>query len=394
MKKMLVLGGSHAEIPLINAAKKQGYFVITTGNQVDGIGHKYADRYIPCDFSDKDAILKLAKSEAVDAICSGCNDFAYLSTAYACDKLSIPGHDSFETAKLIHHKDSFRNLTKRLGIRTPKVFTCKSEKEIVNACNEIGFPVIVKPIDLTGGKGVLRCETIEEAMRAFRSAMKCTRENCVVVEQFIIGSNHGCSMLLKNHQVVGSVFDDEQYYINRYLVAGASMPSSIVTDSVKNVLIHDVELIAQSLNLVDGLFHTQFMVDEYNNPIMIDPCRRAPGDLYIVLASCSSGIDWADEIVRAESGQEIGLDYSLKSEYIARECIMTDRTGKIREIHISPIIQEKVIYENIWGKVGDIIEDPLKYKAGILIFKCKDEFQLKQLIEEYHQLVYIDVMEG
>lgn len=59
MKKLLLLGGSHAEIPLIKAAKEMGYYVITSGNQRNGIGHSFADEYAPCDFSDKEAITSL-----------------------------------------------------------------------------------------------------------------------------------------------------------------------------------------------------------------------------------------------------------------------------------------------------------------------------------------------
>ena len=105
MKKMLLLGGSHAEIPMIQAAKKMGYYVITSGNQVDGLGHPYGDKYVQADFSDKEAILQLAKKEQVDAICSGCNDFACLTAAYVAEKLGSPGHDSYENAIKIHHKD-------------------------------------------------------------------------------------------------------------------------------------------------------------------------------------------------------------------------------------------------------------------------------------------------
>ena len=92
-KKLLLLGGSHAEIPLIKAAQELGWFVITTGNNRDGLGHPYADKTVFADFSNKETMLGLARSEGVQAVCSGCNDFALLSTVYVCEKLGIPGHD-------------------------------------------------------------------------------------------------------------------------------------------------------------------------------------------------------------------------------------------------------------------------------------------------------------
>ena len=56
--KLLLLGGSHAEIPLIKAAQELGWFVITTGNNRDGLGHPYADKTAFADFSNKEAMLE------------------------------------------------------------------------------------------------------------------------------------------------------------------------------------------------------------------------------------------------------------------------------------------------------------------------------------------------
>ena len=167
MKKMLMLGGSHAEIPMIQAARKLGYYVITTGNQADGLGHPFGDAYINCDFSNKEAITELAREQKVDAICSGCNDFAYLSAAYACEKLELPGHDDYETALRIHHKDKYRALADELGIVTPKAYKCSGSAKLSEACERLSFPVIVKPVDLTGGKGMQRCENKELVEEAY-----------------------------------------------------------------------------------------------------------------------------------------------------------------------------------------------------------------------------------
>ena len=163
-KKMLLLGGSHAEIPLIQAAQSLGWYVITTGNAREGLGHPYADKNVFADFSDKDAMLELARSEGVQAVCSGCNDFALLSTVYVCEKLGLPGHDSYAASLEIHHKDKYRALATRLGIPTPRAITIKvADTDSAEGCADfeaaiaqLTFPIIVKPVDLTGGKGIHR----------------------------------------------------------------------------------------------------------------------------------------------------------------------------------------------------------------------------------------------
>ena len=67
MKKLLMLNGSHSEISMIEAAKALGYYVITTGNNPNLIGHKYANEYIFGDYSDKEAMLKLAQKEKIQS---------------------------------------------------------------------------------------------------------------------------------------------------------------------------------------------------------------------------------------------------------------------------------------------------------------------------------------
>lgn len=390
MKKILFTGGSHAELPMIEEAKKANWYVITTGTNKDGLGHKLADEYIYGDFSDKEFVYNLAKEKKVDAIFSGCNDFAYISTAYACDKLNIKGHDSYEVAKIIHHKDSFRELTNSLNIRTPKNYQCFNINELNKILDEIGCPIVVKPVDLTGGKGVKICNSKEEAITAFNNAMKATRENHVVIEEYIVGTNHGASFLLKDQKVIYKVFDNEQYYLNKYLVAGASMPGDISNDA-KNVLISDVEKIAEKLNLVDGLFHFQFILEDKSGyPIIIDPCRRSPGDLYVLLAKYASGVDYPKEILNAETNNSINTNYIQKNNNVARECLMASKKGIVKSINISDIVKEHTIYEMIWGNKGDVVEDELKYKVGIILTKFDTADEMNKVANNWYNYVGIE----
>lgn len=388
MKKVLVTGGSHAEFPMIQSLKELGYYVITTGNNVDGVGHQFADKYIPGDYSDKEFVYELAKNECVDAIVSGCNDFAYLSTAYACEKLGLNGHDTYYNATLIHHKDSFRKLVASLGIRAPKMISCETLDEIKVAGSKIGFPLYVKPVDLTGGKGVCKCLCQEELDKAFQSAQMVSRQSTIIVEECIEGSNHGASVLLKNRKIVFCFVDNEQYYLNTYLVSGACYPSSLRETTI-NKLCSDIEQIANELQLVDGLFHTQFIVEKNGVPVMIDPCRRAPGDLYISFVRYATGVDYPREIVMIECGMPLQDRYQVIRRHIARECIMTDRNGMYKGLRYASQIKERIIDEMVWAIEGEKIDDYMKYKAGIVFFECKNSNELYDYVDKFHNFVQI-----
>ena len=393
MKKLLLLGGSHAEIPLIRAAKEMGYYVITSGNQADGLGHPYGDEYINCDFSDKEAICALAKEKQVDGICSGCNDFAYLSAAYACEKLGLPGHDSYETAVRIHHKDRYRALAEELGIKTPKACSCASLKEVEEACETLQFPIIVKPVDLTGGKGMKRCDSTEEALKAYEGAMQATREQEIVVEEFVRGTNHGFSAYIQDKKVTFSFVDNEQYYLNPYLVSGASAPGD-VPESAVDRLIKDCEKLAEGLQLKDGILHIQFILKDDKTPVIIEVCRRAPGDLYVHLVELLTGVDYPAYIVAGEMGIPMShpKPNMAKGHYV-RHCIMADRQGKIKEVRISQEMEPFVCEKMLWYQAGEIIEDVLKYKAGIIFLHFPEEKEYRHYLGKLTEMMTIEVEE-
>lgn len=408
MKKLLLLGGGHAEIPLILAAQELGYYVITTGNARDGLGHPYANKNVFEDFSDKEKMLELAKSEAVDAVCSGCNDFALLSTAYVCEKLGLPGHDSFETSLQIHHKDKYRALATRLGIETPKAISVYNEDGFEDALKNLRFPIIVKPVDLTGGKGILRANNREEALVAYKNATGRTRESHIVVEEFVTGSNHGFSAYLVNQKVAFFFADNEQYYLNKYMVSGANTPS---TTSAKGLaqLVTDSEKIAKELNLVDGILHIQYIERDDGTPVIIEICRRPPGDLYIKFVKYATGIDYPKFLILAETGDERRKEICdtqfieesaaeirrhnrhEHSPYWLRHCVMADREGIVKDVEFSDAIQRNIIEKFMWFKPGEQITDKMYYKAGIVFLRFETLEEMQQKTAEMTKLIKVIV---
>ena len=380
-KKMLLLGGGHAEIPLIQAAQSLGWYVITTGNAREGLGHPYADKNVFADFSDKDAMLELARSEGVQAVCSGCNDFALLSTVYVCEKLGLPGHDSYATSLEIHHKDKYRALATKLGIPTPRALVVRSTADFETAIAQLTFPIIVKPVDLTGGKGIHRAANADEAWVAYKDACSRTRQDHIVVEEFVQGTNHGFSAMLVKGKVAFAFSDNEQYFVNKYLVSGANTPSTTAATGLTKLREYS-ERIARELHLVDGILHIQYIERADGTPVIIEICRRPPGDLYIKFVKYATGIDYPKFIVMAETGEDIsGIADVPTQGFWLRHCIMSDcQTGEqttsgniskgiVRDVTFAPEIQGNIVEKFLWYKPGEVITDKLTYKAGIVFFK-------------------------
>jgi len=389
-KKLLLTHCGHSEVPLIVAAKNLGWYVIAVSDNLKNVGHSFADENFCGNFADDEFIFQLAKKLNVDAIVSGCEDVAYLSAAYACEKLNLPGHDSYEVAKIIHNKMLFRGVMSELNLPTPKFVTCTDSEKLFETGEKVGFPLIVKPVDLNSGIGCAICYNHDELNIAFQKARKVSKSNAIILEQYIQGSNHATNVFFQNQKVIHSFFDNEQYYLNPYLVSGASSPSNLLHYTMEQVQLQ-LEKIAQKLKLADGMFHVQFIVNSEGTPYLIDPCRRIPGGLYILFAQYSGGFNVAENVVRFETGEK-SANFSdvFDRKIVAREYIMTNKTGTVKKILIDDDIEKKIFDRFIWAKEGDIVKDPLTYKAGLLFMEFDDFYEMQEVLKNFYDRVRIE----
>ena len=389
-KTLLILNGGHSEIPLIQAGKNLGFHVVTTGNVPDFPGHSYADEYHRADYSDKEAVLELAKKLNISAICSCANDFGIITAAYVAEKLNLPGHDSFDTTYKLHHKDTFRHITKKYGIHSPIARDFSSVDAAVEAKNSFEYPVIVKPVDLTGGKGVSRADNAEEFKRAAEKAFNMTRCGNIVVEPFLTGTLHSFSTFVVKQKIVAYFSDNEYTYKNPYLISSSAGPATAIESSLK-ILIADMEKLAHELNLVDGVFHAQYILNG-GKPYIIETTRRCSGDFYSVPVEYAREIPWSEMIVRAESGLPLAENIYQMHEpqrFGGRHCIMGDRNGTVRDIVFSDEIKDNIYDSFVWFKPGLVISDYLKDKLGVLFLKFSDEREMLDKINRITELVKV-----
>lgn len=390
-KTLLLLGGGYAEIPLIKAAKALGYYVITTGNRESDLGHAYSDKYIKADFSNKEEMLSLTKELKVDAICPCANDFSALSCAYVAEHLGFSGYDSYEVCQLIHHKDRYRNFAMENNISSPKASSFDNIESAIKTTKQFNLPVIVKPIDLSGGKGVSIIHSSSEAAEAIKRAFVISRAKKIVIEEFIEGTNHGLSTFIRDGKVVFHFCDNEHYFLNKYMVSGASTPGNAPV-KVINTLLGEIEKISSILKLTDGIFHIQFILKD-NIPYIIEICRRPPGDLYVKFVQHATGIDYPSYIVKAFSGMEIDdMTQVDPNGFYTRHCVMADKIGKVKDIHFDESIKKNVIDMLMWWSAGDVITDIMTQKFGIVFLQYDTFDEMLTKVEKLNKLIKVEVM--
>jgi biotin carboxylase len=389
-KKILIAGGGYADIPLILAAKKLGFYVITSGNRPHELGHRYSNEYRMADFSDCDAIFHLAKSLKISAICACCNDFSALSAAYTAEKLGLPGHDPYKVAQTIHHKDLYRQFASDHGIATPRAIGFTNKKDALAGIESLPLPVIIKPVDLSGGKGISTINRMDDAEAAIDKAFTIFRTKRIVVEEFISGSRHGFSAFLVNGRVAFFFSDNEHYFLNPYMVSAASAPG-IVSPGVEKKLCVESEKIASLLALKTGIFHIQYILRD-EDPIIIEICRRAPGDLYIKLVEHATGVDYSTWIVKAAAGMDCsGMTQKRPKGFFTRHCVMASRTGKLKNVVFHPSLDDMIIDKLMWWKPDDQVTDFLTAKFGIVFIKFGCQEEMMRITERLNELIVAQI---
>jgi biotin carboxylase len=387
---LLIAGGGYADIPLILSAKKLGYHVITTGNRPDELGHLYSDEYHHADFSDIKTMLTLSEQLKISAICACCNDFSALSSAYVAENLGLPGHDSYNTAKIIHHKDLYRQFALENAILSPIAMGFTNIKEALNQIESLSFPLMIKPVDLTGGKGISRINHLAQTLPALEKAFSASPAKRIVVEEFITGSRHGFSAFLRNGRIIFFFSDNEHYFKNPYLVSAASTPS-IVSSTIEKKLCLESEKIASLLSLKTGIFHVQYILRK-GEPVIIEICRRAPGDLYIKLVEHATGVLYSDWIVKASAGLECnGLSHVKPKGFFTRHCVMSAKPGKVKNIVFDSSIKKNIIDQLMWWKKGDYVSDIMTSKFAIVFLKFDSMEEMLTKTEQMQELIYVEV---
>ena len=385
LKKILILNGSHSEIPLILSAKKLNLFTITTGNDPKMLGHNLSDKYINCDFSKKRSILEISKMLNIDYICSSANDFGIITASYVSENLELPGHDSYENTLRLHQKDKFKKIAMDLSLYVPSSISFSISDKIEGIESKFDYPFLVKPVDLTGGKGISKVNSKNDIERAIKKAFTISREKRIIIEEFIDGTLHSFSTFLINQKVCFFYSDDEFSTYDPFHVT-ASFSKKIDNSLVTNGLIDQVQKIAKSLKLVDGVFHLQYIYSDHKFYI-IDITRRCSGDFYPLPIKYSCNTDLSSFILRAEMGKKLfSFPRYNQLEGYGRYCIISRQHGRLREIKFNSTLREMILEKFYVVKKGSVVQKNEKVMVIILNFKNFDSsFLLK--IENFIQII-------
>lgn len=397
-KKLMLLGGLRYLLPVIEAAHKQGYYVITADYLPDNIAHKYSDEYCNVSIVDKEAVLREAKRLQIDGIMSFACDPGVVAASYVQNQMGLPSFGPFESVEILQNKDKFRAFLTKHNFNVPQAKGFDSIEAAMQEVYWYPWPVIVKPTDAAGSKGVTRVDKVEDLQPALEYAMEHSISGHIIVEEFI--DKQGCSSDTDSMSIDGKLvftsfcaqrFDAEA--TNPYTPAAYSWPSTF-TKEQEEYLTSEIQRLITLLGLKTVVYNIEVRVAPNGKPYIMELTPRGGGNRLCEMLRYATGVDMITAITRAMVGDPIlePIEQKPYNGHWAEIILHADKDGIYDHLEISKELPAEVVEEDLWVKQGDHVDsfEGANNAIGTLVLKFQTAEELEKAIT--HQKEWLKVV--
>ena len=337
MKRILMLGGAMQQIPIIRQAKEMGLYVITCDYLPDNPGHALADEYHNVSTTDLEGVLRLAEGLEIDGIVAYASDPAAPTAAYVAEKLCLPGNP-YESVKLCTEKDLFRAFLKEHGFNCPEAKGFRTYEEAAAEIGRFRFPVMVKPVDSSGSKGVVKIFSPAELKPAVEEALSYSRGKRFIVEEFIVKKGYQVSGdgFSVNGKLAFTSYGNELYSgaggTREYVALGEFWPS-LLTKEQKAKVDAELQRLITALGMRTCAYNIEVILDENDTPYVLELGPRNGGSYIPQLIQYATGVDLVRWTILGALGEDCsGLQMAETKGVFSNYMIMSHRAGRFKGI--------------------------------------------------------------
>lgn len=387
-KKLMLLGGLRYLLPVIEEAHKLGAYVITADYLPDNIAHKYSDEYCNVSIVDKEAILKAAQDLQIDGILSHAVDPGVVSAAYVAEQMGLPFQCSYEAACILQDKSKFRKFLQENGFNCPHARGYNNLEDAMKDIEYFEWPVIVKPVDSAGSKGVTKVENLKDLAQAIEIALASSISKNFIIEDFL--EKEGYSVGSESFVVDGKVmynafydqyFDDEA--VNPYTPSAEIWPS-VMKDHYQKEIKNELQRLIKLLGITTGLFNVECRVCKNGKAYLMEVSPRAGGNRLAEILNYAADVN----INEAETRKALGLSVVDMHEpnykgHFAILVLHSDKDGIYEGIAIDEDFRKNhVIEEEVRVNRGDKVTSFSAANAalGTLFLKFENREELTKAL--------------
>ena len=315
--RLMIIGAKWEQVPLIQAAKARGCFVIATDLDPAAQGLSLADVMETLDPRDLAGALAIARRHAVDGVTADECDYSRYAAVYVTAVLRL-GKANFSAAQLTTNKRWMRERCREQQVVQPHFVPCHTVEEAVEAGELIGFPVIVKPVDNRGSFGVHRVDRKEDLQAAFFDAVLNAHSREVLVEGYIEGIHvtvDGCVDQQGRHHNL-AIATKKVTSGDKPIITEVYYPARLSTEIVQHVFESNSRVI-EALGITDGLTHSEYIVDAQGRCFLVEVANRGGGVLTSgKIVPALSGVDVSALLVASAVGESFSVKFSPSGKHV------------------------------------------------------------------------------
>jgi len=362
-KRLMLLGGLRYLLPVIEEAHKLGVHVITADYLPDNIAHKYSDEYCNVSIIDKEAVLKAAQELQIDGILSHAVDPGVVSAAYVAEQMGLPFQCSYKAACILQDKSLFRQFLADNGVNCPHAKGYSNLEDALKEVDYFTWPVIVKPVDSAGSKGVTKVEIPKDLPMAIRTALEASISKHFIIEDFLNldGYQSSADIFTVDGTLVYATYSDQLFdekAANPYTPAIEIWPASM-KQYHQDELTNELQRLFMLLGMKSGIYNVESRVCTNGKAYIMEVSPRGGGNRIAELQDMATGQNLIkNEILKALN---MPMDHITSPEYDGVWCnyiLHSAKAGILESVDIDEEFQKIHIRSVGFTKQpGDEIEE-------------------------------------
>ena len=361
-KKLMLLGGLRYLLPVIEAAHRHGIHVITVDYLPGNIAHKYSDEYHNVSIIDKEAVLALARELQIDGIMSFAVDPGVVAAAYTAEQMGLPFQCSYEAACILQDKSRFRQFLADNGFNVPNARGYNDADDALKDIDFFNWPVIVKPVDSAGSKGVTRVDDPADLPAAIAHALDCSPSRHYIIEDFLEleGYQSSTDVFTVDGELLHCPFSDQLFdksAVNPYVPAIEIWPSTMPS-AAQSELRSELQRLFKLLNCKTGIYNVEARLCKNGKAYIMEVSPRGGGNRIAELQRYANDVDLIEaDMLKSLNLRLATIQDAHLSDYWCNYILHSNTGGVFKEIVYAEGFKESyVVEEGILVKPGAVIQ--------------------------------------
>jgi carbamoylphosphate synthase large subunit len=394
MKKIVLLGGSSQQVIAIKKAKEMGYYTILCDFLDDNPGQYVADKFYLESTTDKEKILEIAKKEQIDGILAYASDPAAPTAAYVSEKLGLSG-TPYKSAEILCNKDLFKAFLKDNGFNVPNSKGFNNKKDALFEGKKYDYPIIIKPVDSSGSKGVTVLYNSDNLEKAIDFAFSISRCHRIIIENYIEKKHKyliGGDIFVIDGKIElwGLMNCHRDNNVNPLVPVGKSYPLDLEEQDINNVK-NVLQNIVTNLKIKNCPMNVELVIDKNNKVWPIDIGPRSGGNMIPDLLNLIFDEDVVKMCIQSSMGEQISFSNNKPKMFYATHNLHSNKNGLFKDIVFSDKIEKFIIKKCIYKKEGDRVEffDNASKALGIIFLKFNNKSEMNDCLSNINDFISI-----